>query len=472
MISTGKAFIHENFMLQNKTAETLYHTYAKTLPIIDYHCHVPPQEIAENRQFNNISEIWLHGDHYKWRAMRAVGVEETFITGDGDDKEKFLKWAETVPYTMGNPLYHWTHLELKRYFGIDELLSSETAEAIWSATKEQLAAPERSVQGIIKESNVKVICTTDDPSDHLEAHQQIRKEGACQAAVYPAFRPDKALVASAPSFVPYLETLGAAAEVDISSLRSLLEALEKRATFFAEEGCVLSDHGLRTLPFVDTTEKEAEAAFQKALNQETLTPQEEEKYQTYVLLFLARLYNKLSWTMQFHLGALRNNNSRMVEQVGPDSGFDSMADDRFAESLNRFLNELERTNELPKTILYTLNPIYNEVIATTIGNFQGGGIPGKIQFGSGWWFNDTKDGMEKQMTDLANNGLLSLFVGMLTDSRSFLSYTRHEYFRRILCNRIGEWVERGEWPADEKWLGKVVEDISYYNAKRYFAFPK
>ncbi|WP_413376280.1 glucuronate isomerase [Alkalihalobacillus sp. 1P02AB] len=470
MITTNQSFIHDHFMLQSKAAEKLYHQFSKDLPIIDYHCHVSPFEIAENRRYENISELWLHGDHYKWRAMRTMGVDEAYITGDKSDKEKFLKWAEVVPYTIGNPLYHWTHLELKRYFNVDELLSPKTAERIWEQTNEILKSNTFSTQGIIKQSNVELICTTDDPIDTLEAHEAIQEQEVFATKVIPAFRPDKALFITSPTYLNYLEKLEHASEKPIQKLSDLLQVLEDRASYFHERGCRLSDHGIETLPYTPCTESEASTIFEKALNQETITVNEERQFQTFVLLFLGGIYHKLGWTLQFHLGALRNNNSRMFDKLGADTGYDSMGDFSMARDLNQFLNELDQKNQLPKTIIYTLNPIYNEVIATAIGNFQSSGTVGKIQFGSGWWFNDQKEGMEKQMRDLANIGLLSAFVGMLTDSRSFLSYTRHEYFRRILCNMIGKWVEDGEVPYDEEWLGQIVQNISYHNAKNYFQF--
>lgn len=468
MIQTGKTFIHDQFMLQNDTAAKLYHDYAKELPIIDYHCHVSPFEIAENRQYTNISEIWLHGDHYKWRAMRTCGVDEAFITGQASDKDKFIKWAETVPYTLGNPLYHWTHLELKRYFDIDELVNLDSAERIWEQTKDQLQSSTLSTRGIIKKSNVEVICTTDDPADGLEAHQSIAKDGF-ETAVYPAFRPDKALMIGTKDFKAYISRLETTSGKQIESLKELLDVLETRAHFFHQQGCRLADHGIETIPFQLASHNEIELIFTKALTGEAISEREAEQYQTYVLLFLGRLYHSLDWTMQLHLGALRNTNFRMFNQLGTDTGFDSISDFSFAKSLTMFLDELDKTEELPQSILYTLNPNHNEVIASAIGSFQSD-KPGKIQFGSGWWYNDTKQGMEKQISDLANIGLLSQFVGMLTDSRSFLSYTRHEYFRRILCNLIGNWIEAGEWPTDEKWVGQLVQGISYQNAKKYFSF--
>ncbi|KMK74390.1 glucuronate isomerase [Alkalihalobacillus pseudalcaliphilus] len=470
MPKLGQSFIHEHFMLQSKTAEVLYHQYVKDLPIIDYHCHVSPYEIAENRSYSNIAEVWLHGDHYKWRALRAMGVSEEYITGSRSDKEKFLKWAEVVPHTMGNPLYHWTHLELKRYFGVDELLSPQTAEQIWVETEAKLATPSLRTQGIIAQSNVELICTTDDPSDRLEAHVAIEEDEQFLTKVLPTYRPDKAILLKSATYQDYLEKLGEVSGTSITSFKQLLAVLKDRALYFHEKGCRLSDHGIETIPFEHCSEKEAETIFQKALEKEDISFVEERQFQSYVLLYLGQIYHQLGWTMQLHLGALRNNNTRMFHILGPDTGYDSMGDFSMARDLNGFLNALDTSDQLPKTIIYTVNPIFNEVIASAIGNFQSEGVKGKVQFGSGWWFNDQKDGMEKQMKDLANIGLLSVFVGMLTDSRSFLSYTRHEYFRRILCNMIGKWVEDGEVPNDEKWLGQLVQNICYDNAKSYFGF--
>ncbi|MFA9557834.1 glucuronate isomerase [Evansella sp. AB-rgal1] len=463
-----KSFIHDDFVLSNDAAKTLYHDYAKQMPIHDFHCHLSPKEIAENKSFANISEIWLHGDHYKWRAMRTLGVDENLITGTASDHEKFQQWAKTVPYTIGNPLYHWTHLELKRYFDVDELLNEDTSEDIWNHCNALLQKEDYTTQKIIAKSNVKYICTTDDPIDNLEYHKAIKENAAIETKVLPTFRPDKAVEIGRPEFASYVSQLGEAAGVEITNYANLLQAIEKRADFFHEVGCRVSDHGIQTLPFAECTQEEAAAIFERALNGQTVSPQEEEKYKTYTLVFLGKLYSSLGWVMQLHIGAIRNNNKRRFNELGPDTGFDSIHDFDLARSLNGFLNELDSTNELPKTIVYNLNPIHNHIIATAIGNFQASGARGKIQFGSGWWFLDQKEGMLAQMKDLASFGILSSFVGMLTDSRSFLSYTRHEYFRRILCDLIGSWVENGEAPRDYKLLGQIVQDICYNNPKNYF----
>ncbi len=463
-----KKFMDENFLLNSKTAETLYHDYAKQMPIYDYHCHLSPREIAENRKYSNITELWLGGDHYKWRAMRSNGVEERYITGDAGDKEKFLKWAETMPKCIGNPLYHWTHLELKRYFGIDELLSPATAEEIWEKCNEMLKSDEFSVRALIERSNVKVICTTDDPADSLEYHMALKKDSTLKVKVLPAFRPDKAINIDRDGFTDWVGKLGEAAGIKIETFEDMKKALEQRISFFDSAGCKLSDHALDPIVFENGTGEEAADIFAKAMAGKSLDQAEIRKYKTHVLLFLGREYSKMGWTMQLHIGTIRNNSGRMMKLLGPDTGFDSAGDYIFAGALAKTLNALDETDELPKTILYNLNPRDNEVLGTIIGCFQGGGIPGKLQFGSGWWFNDQKDGMLKQLTALANLGLLSRFVGMLTDSRSFLSYTRHEYFRRILCDLIGSWVENGETPCDMELLGSMVKDISYNNAENYF----
>ncbi len=455
----------ENFLLSNDTAVTLYHQYAKEMPIYDYHCHISPKEIAENKKYRNITEIWLGGDHYKWRAMRSNGVPENYITGDASDKEKFMKWAETMPYCIGNPLYHWTHLELKRYFGIDKLLSPETAEEIWekcNAVLENLT-----VRDIIKKSNVKLLCTTDDPTDTLEYHKAIAEDKTFDVKVLPAFRPDKSFNIEKEGFKEWIAKLGQVVGFEIKTFDDLTKALKARLEYFHEVGCRISDHALDPVVFEPGTADEATVILQKGLKGEVLTEKEIKKYKTQVMLFLGREYARLGWTMQLHIGTIRNNNSRMMRLLGPDTGFDAIADYTYGESLAKFLDALDSTDQLPKTILYTLNPRDNEMLGTIIGCFQGG-IPGKMQFGSGWWFNDQKDGMIRQMVALANLGLLSRFVGMLTDSRSFLSYTRHEYFRRILCNLLGEWVENGEAPNDMKLLGEMVQNICYNNAKNYF----
>ncbi|SET38235.1 glucuronate isomerase [Natronincola peptidivorans] len=465
-----KKFLDENFLLNNETAIKLYHDFAKEMPIIDYHCHLNPKEIAENKRYRNITEIWLGGDHYKWKAMRSNGIDEKYITGDAEDKDKFLKWAETVPYTIGNPLYHWTHLELQRYFGIDTLLNPESAEEIWEKCNELLQKEEFTARELIKRSDVKVICTTDDPIDTLEYHKAIAEDTTFDVKVLPALRPDKAINIEREGFTTWIKKLGEVVGRDIVSMDALLDALKERVLYFDSLGCKASDHALDPIVFEEGHQEEINDIFVKALNQEELTASDIRKYKTHVLLFLGREYAKLGWAMQLHIGTIRNVNSRMMRTIGPDTGFDTIGDYVFAEALAKFLDALDTTNELPKTILYCLNPRDNEVLATMIGSFQGGGIPGKIQFGSGWWFNDQKDGMIRQMIALANMGLLSRFIGMLTDSRSVLSYTRHEYFRRILCNLLGEWVENGEFPNDIDLLGKIVKDICYYNTNRYFGF--
>lgn len=464
-----KQFLDENFLLGNKTAKILYHNYAKDMPVIDYHCHLSPKEIAENKKYRNLTELWLGGDHYKWRAMRSNGVQEKFITGDATDKEKFLKWAETIPSCAGNPLYHWTHLELRRFFGINSLLNPETAEEIWEKCNKMLESDEFSAQELIKRSNVKVICTTDDPADTLEYHKQLA-ESSFGVKVYPAFRPDKAINIEKEGFTEWLGRLEAASGFNIKTYEDLKLALESRIEFFHSTGCRISDHALDPVVFQAADEKDAAMVLSKAISGEKLTDIEINSYKTVLLQFLGREYSKRNWVMQLHIGTIRNTNSRMLKLLGPDTGFDCIGDYTFAEALTKILNSLDETGELPKTILYCLNPRDNEVLCTIAGCFQGGGIPGKIQVGSAWWFNDQKDGMTRHMISLGNLGLLSRFVGMLTDSRSFLSYTRHEYFRRILCNILGEWVENGEFPDDISLLGKMVQDICLYNAEKYFEF--
>jgi len=463
-------FINDNFMLQNQVARTLYHDFAKHLPIIDYHCHISPKEIAENKKYNNITEVWLGGDHYKWRAIRANGVDEKYITGNADPKEKFMKWAETVPYLLGNPLYHWTHLELKRYFGIDDLLSPETAENIWNRCNELLSSDEFSVRGLISKSNVELICTTDDPVDTLEYHRAIKEDRNFSVRVLPTFRPDKALNINNEGFSDYISSLEKAANMKISSVSELKQALGNRISYFHENGCRISDHALEYAVYAEADEETVDKILKKALNGEKVTRQEAEQYRSHLLVFLGREYAKRGWTMQLHLNSIRNLNTRRFAALGPDTGYDAIGDAQQAKGLAALLNALEITGELPKTILYSLNPYDNEVLLTVMGSFQGSEVPGKMQLGSAWWFNDQKDGMVAQMKALANMGLLRRFVGMLTDSRSFLSYTRHEYFRRILCNLIGEWAEAGEVPMDMNLLGSMVQEICYYNAKNYFGF--
>ncbi|MFS4417619.1 glucuronate isomerase [Maribacter sp. 2307ULW6-5] len=463
-----KTFVTDNFLLQNSFSQRLYHQYAAHLPILDYHNHLPPKEIAENRVFENISQVWLAGDHYKWRAMRALGVNEHYITGKATDKEKFLKWAETVPHTVRNPLYHWTHLELQRYFGVEELLTPKNAEDIYERTTAQLQKPSHHTLGLLEGKKVEFLCTTDDPTDPLQHHRKIGAQGL-SIGVYPTFRPDKAFAVEDPdAYMHYLDALSSAAKTDIRTYDDLLQALEDRIAFFHETGCRLADHGLECLHYFKKKPFKAEKLFQKIRDGRDLGADEIAFFKAETLLFLCRAYHKRGWTQQFHLGAIRNNNKRLLTALGPDTGFDSMGDFSQARALSGFLNDLDSTNELTKTILYNLNPADNEVFATMAGNFNDGTVKGKVQFGSAWWFLDQKDGMEKQMNTLSNMGLLSCFVGMLTDSRSFLSFPRHEYFRRILCNLIGEDVENGQLPADEEWLGKIVGDICYHNAKAYF----
>lgn len=466
-------FIHDDLLLESARAKELFHSYAEALPIIDYHCHVPPKEIAENRQFSNLTQIWLAGDHYKWRAMRTCGVNERFITGDASDWEKFQKWAETVPKTLRSPLYHWTHLELRRPFGIsDRLLSPSTAQGIWEECNAKLATPEFSVRGIQKQMKVEIVCTTDDPVDSLEYHEAIAAEAHAGTRVYPAFRADRLMAVEDPqAFAAYVVLLSKAADVDIRTLADLLHAIERRHDYFHRHGSRLSDHGLETIYAEEYTEQEISAAFEKLLQGRHLEPVEALKFKSAMLYELAVLDWKKGWVQQFHLGALRNNNTRMMRTLGPDTGFDSIGDAAIARPLARFLNRLDAENKLAKTILYNLNPRDNEVFATMIGNFQDGSIAGKMQYGSAWWFLDQKDGMTKQIEALSNMGLLSQFVGMLTDSRSFLSYPRHEYFRRLLCNILGDEMERGLIPDDLPMVGGMVKDICYFNAKRYFNFP-
>lgn len=462
-----KNFMDDNFLLMNETAEKLYHEYAKDMPIFDYHCHLNPAEIAENKSYRNITEIWLGGDHYKWRAMRSNGVTEDYITGDRPDKEKFMKWAETIVNCIGNPLYHWTHLELRRFFGIDTLLSPSTAEEIWEKTNAMLATNEFTARELIRRSNVRALCTTDDPVDKLEHHIVLKEDDSFDVKVLPTFRPDKSFNIEKDGFTQWIAKLGEVTGREITTFAALLEALGERISFFHEVGCRVSDHALDPVMYASGSIEEADIIFKKGLAGEAITLEELKVYKGQVMLFLGREYARLGWVMQIHMGTIRNNSTRMFRELGPDTGFDSIGDRTFAEDLSKLMDALDDSDELPKTVLYNLNPRENEVLATLMGCFQGGGIPGKIQFGSGWWFLDQKDGMTRQMIALGNLGLLSRFIGMLTDSRSFLSYTRHEYFRRILCNILGTWVEEGEVPRDIDLLGKMVEDICYNNVKNY-----
>jgi len=465
-----KKFMDEHFLLQTETARKLYHQHAAKMPVLDYHCHINPKDIADDRRFKTLTEIWLYGDHYKWRAMRTNGVDEKYCTGDAGDWEKFEKWAETVPHTLRNPLYHWTHLELKRFFGVEEVLGPKNAREIYDYCNEKLNTADYSCRNIIRMANVKTICTTDDPVDTLEYHQQIREDGF-EVAVLPAWRPDKAMMVEDPAFFNhYMDQLGEAADEDIQSFNDLMDALDARHRYFHLNGCRLSDHGLDTACATDYTEEEIKAIFKKVRGGNHLTEAEILKFKSCMLYEFGIMDHARGWTQQFHIGAQRNNNTRLFKKLGPDTGFDSIGDKPVAEPLARLLDRLDQENKLCKTILYNLNPRDNELYATMIGNFQDGSVPGKIQYGSGWWFLDQQDGMKKQMNALSNLGLLSRFVGMLTDSRSFLSYTRHEYFRRTLCNLLGSDVENGEIPADMDLLGKMVENICYNNAKNYFNF--
>ena len=465
---TIKSFLDEDFLLQTDTARRLYHDYAKAMPIIDYHCHLPPDQIAADKKFDNLTQIWLYGDHYKWRAMRTNGVAERYCTGDAPDYEKFEKWAETVPYTMRNPLYHWTHMELKNPFGVETILNKNTARQVYDRCTEQLSG--LSTRTLLRHFNVRTVCTTDDPTDSLEHHKKIAADGF-EVNVLPTFRPDKAMaIDDIPAFQAYVIRVGEVCNQEIRTLDAYMECLKQRHDYFAEAGCRLSDHGLETVYAEPYTESEVRNSFEKLLSGGRLSEKEKLQFKSYMLDRFAEWDWEKGWTQQFHLGALRNNNQRALRTLGPDTGWDSIGDFQQAGPLTRFLGGLDNRDQLAKTILYNLNSGDNEVMATMIGNFNDGSMPGKIQFGSGWWFQDQKDGMQKQINALSNMGLLSRFVGMLTDSRSFLSYPRHEYFRRILCNIFGNDVENGELPNDIEWIGKLVQDISYRNAEEYFGF--
>lgn len=471
-----RKFMDENFLLSTKAARRLYHGYAEGLPIIDYHNHLPPEDIAEDKRFSSIAQAWLGGDHYKWRAMRANGVSEEDITGHPADKRTFMAWARTVPALVGNPLYHWTHLELKRYFGIDEVLNEESAERVWDACNARIAGPDFGARALLRRMNVAAACTTDDPIDGLEHHAAYAKARMAAAVegepvVLPAFRPDKAMAVESPeAWKAYLGKLGAAASIEIKSYESLVAALDKRHEFFHQHGCRLSDHGLVQAPGRPVGPERASALFSRALSGGDLSAIEAEELKTAMLLEVGRMNARRGWAMQLHLAAIRNLNSRMFSALGPDTGYDAAGDSAAAAPLAAFLEALAKDDLLPKTILYSLNPNDNVVLATVMGAFQGG-VPGKMQLGSAWWFNDHIDGMDAQMRDLANVGLLSRFVGMLTDSRSFLSFPRHEYFRRVLCALVGGWIDRGEAPADWEAMGGLVMDVSYRNARSYFGLP-
>ena len=465
-----KKFLDENFLLQTKTAQQLYHDFARDMPIIDYHCHLPPDQIAEDTQFENISRIWLYGDHYKWRAMRANGIDEAYCTGNKSDSEKFQKWAETVPYTLRNPLYHWTHLELQRYFDIDDILSGDNAMEVYEKCTHKLQTPQFTVRNLLKKMNVVTVCTTDDPIDTLQHHQKIKKDNF-EIKVLPAFRPDKAMNVEDPEALnTYINKLEEVSGISVDNYDDYLKALKSRHDYFAENGCSVSDHGLEKIFAEDYTDQEIRNIFNLLRTGKAISDSEIMKFKSALLFEFALWDHEKGWVQQYHLGALRGNNTRKLKELGPDTGWDSIGDFSQARSLSKFLNKLDQENQLAKTILYNLNPADNELIASMIGNFNDGSIAGKIQFGSAWWFLDQKDGMVKQLDTLSNMGLLTRFVGMITDSRSFLSYPRHEYFRRILCNLIGNDVENGELPNDMKWLGQTVQDISYNNANKYFNF--
>ncbi|KAB2825996.1 glucuronate isomerase [Aliivibrio finisterrensis] len=466
-----KPFLCEDFLLSNQTAKDLYHHFAKALPIVDYHCHLDPQAIAQDRQFENLSQIWLEGDHYKWRGMRAAGISESLITGkDCSDFDKFMAWSQTVPQTLGNPLYHWTHLELRRPFGIvNTVLNPTTAETIWQQANELLSTPSFSARGIMKQMNVSMVGTTDDPLDTLEHHQAIAQDTSFDVQVLPSWRPDKAFKIELEGFVDYIQQLSQVADVEINHFSDLQTALLKRLEHFDLHGCRSADHGIEVVRYADIPASHTlDLLLSRRLKGETLTELEIAQFSTAVQVWLGKQYARLGWVMQLHIGAQRNNSTRMFRLLGADAGFDSIGDQLVALPLSKLLDSMDISNELPKTILYCLNPRDNEVLATMMGNFQGGGIAGKIQFGSGWWFNDQKDGMIRQIEQLSQLGLLSHFVGMLTDSRSFLSYTRHEYFRRILCNIVGTWAENGEVPDDMQMLGELITRVCYTNANAYF----
>ncbi len=465
-----KPFMDKDFLLSTPTAQKLFHEYAEKMPVLDYHCHINPKEIAENRKFENITQVWLGGDHYKWRQMRTNGVDEYYITGGASDREKFQKWAETLTKAIGNPLYHWSHLELQRYFGYYGALNGETAEEVWNLCNAKLQEDGMSARNLIRQSNVTLVCTTDDPVDSLEWHEKIAADESFEVRVLPAWRPDKAMNLEKTDYLEYLKKLEVVSGVKIDSFASLIEALRIRMDYFAEHGCSVSDHGLEYVMYAPASEEEIEAIFAKRLRGEAVSRADELQFKTAYMVALGREYHKKNWVMQLHYGVKRDNNGMIFGKLGPDAGIDCINNYAPSSEMADYLNALAITDELPKTILYSLNPTDNAAIGTIIGCFQSEEARGKIQQGSAWWFNDNKQGMIEQMTSLANLGLLGNFIGMLTDSRSFLSYTRHEYFRRIMCNLIGGWVENGEYPADEKVLGRMVQDISYNNAVRYFGF--
>lgn len=465
-----KPFMDENFLLSTETAQELYHEFAEKMPVLDYHCHINPQEIAEDRKFDTITQVWLGGDHYKWRQMRSNGVDEYYITGDAPDREKFQKWAETLEKAIGNPLYHWSHLELQRFFGYYGVLNGDTAEEVWNLCNAKLHEDSMSVRNLIRQSNVTLICTTDDPADDLRWHKMIGEDDSFEVQVLPAWRPDKAMNLEKPDYIEYLDKLGKAADMEIKSFKDLRAALSKRMAFFDEMGCRASDHALEYVMYAPASDAEIEDIFTERLMGAQISREDELKFKTAFMMFVAGEYTKLGWAMQLHYGCKRDNNTTMYKKLGPDTGYDCINNYAPSSETADFLNALNEAGNLPKTILYSLNPNDDEALGTILGCFQNSDAIGKIQQGSAWWFNDHKVGMINQMTSLANLSLLGNFIGMLTDSRSFLSYTRHEYFRRIMCELIGGWVENGEYPDDEKALKKIVEGISYNNAVRYFGF--
>lgn len=465
-----KQFMDKDFLLSTETAKKLYHEHAAAVPVLDYHCHINPAEIANDRKFDNITQVWLGGDHYKWRQMRSNGIEERYITGDAPDREKFQKWAETLEKAIGNPLYHWSHLELQRYFGYTGALNSDTAEEVWNLCNAKLQEDSMSVRNLIKQSGVTLICTTDDPIDTLEWHQKIAADDTFDVQVLPAWRPDKAMNIEKVDYVHYINLLSEVSGVKVSTFATLKEALQNRLAYFAANGCSVSDHGLEYVMHVPASDEEIEKIFAKRMMGEEITREEELKFKTAFMVFVGKEYHRLDWAMQLHYGCKRDNNALLFNQLGPDTGYDCINNFAPSSQMADFLNTLNASDQMPRTIIYSLNPNDNAAIGTIIGCFQDAGVVGKIQHGSAWWFNDHKTGMTDQMISLANLGLLGNFIGMLTDSRSYLSYTRHEYFRRILCDLVGNWVENGEYPNDEKVLGKMIENISYYNAVNYFGF--
>ena len=461
-------FMGKNFLLSTSSAVRLYHDYAENMPIADYHCHINPREIYEDKHFENIFQVWLSGDHYKWRVMRSNGVPEEYITGNKPEREKFQKFAEALPRCIGNPMYHWCHLELQRYFGYYGILNGETAEEVWNLAKQKLQEPDMGVRGLIAKSNVAFIGTTDDPIDSLEWHEKLQADPTMQTVVAPSFRPDKAVNIDKPGFVDYIKKLSAVTGIEITDIKSLKKALSDRIDYFHAHGCKASDHGLDRMVYADCTEEQSDIAFRMALAGNEISGEQAEMFKTMVLRHCAEEYAAHGWVMQLHFNCLRNPNSKMYAELGPDTGFDVIGPDNGIQKLCKLLDNLNREDKLPKTVLYSLDSRDNSALATVLGAFQSPEVRGKMQHGSAWWFNDNKTGMQEQLINLANLSILGNFIGMLTDSRSFLSYTRHEYFRRILCDLFGGWIENGEYPADYEFVGSMVQDICFNNVKRYF----